>query len=62
MKITDVGVSKDVNKITGTLAGTPVYVAPEVFHSQLYDTKADIQPGDNFMGDVVWAAGLQRIQ
>ena len=42
MKITDVGVSKDVTDITGTLEGTPVYIAPEVFHSQLYDGKADI--------------------
>jgi len=42
VKITDVGVAKDVNDITGTLEGTPVYIAPEVFHSQLYDGKADI--------------------
>ena len=42
MKITDVGVSKDAKDITGTLAGTPVYIAPEVFHSKLYDSKADI--------------------
>ena len=42
VKITDVGVSKEVTDITGTLQGTPVYIAPEVFHSQLYDGKADI--------------------
>ena len=42
VKITDVGVSKDAKDITGTLAGTPVYIAPEVFHSKLYDSKADI--------------------
>ena len=42
MKITDVGVSKDAKDITGTLAGTPVYVAPEVFRSEVYDSKADI--------------------
>ena len=42
MKITDVGVCKEVKYITGTLQGTPVYIAPEVFHSQLYDGKADI--------------------
>ena len=42
MKITDVGISKDVKDITGTMAGTPVYIAPEVFHSKLYDSKADI--------------------
>ena len=42
MRITDVGVSKDAEDITGTLEGTPVYIAPEVFHSKLYDSKADI--------------------
>ena len=43
VKITDVGVSKDANYMTCTLAGTPVwYIAPEVFHSKLYDSKADI--------------------
>ena len=42
MKITDVGVSKDAKDITGTLAGTPLYIAPEVFHSEVYDSKADI--------------------
>jgi len=42
VKITDVDVSKDAKDITGTLAGTPVYVAPEVFHSEVYDSKADI--------------------
>ena len=42
MKITDVGVSKDVKDITGTLVGTPAYVAPEVFHTKVYDSKADI--------------------
>jgi len=42
VKITDVGVSKEVKDITGTLQGTPVYIAPEVFHSKVYDSKADI--------------------
>lgn len=42
VKITDVGVSKEATDITGTLAGTPVYIAPEVFHSEVYDSKADI--------------------
>ena len=42
MKITVVGVSKDEKDITGTLAGTYAYMAPEVFHTKLYDSKADI--------------------
>ena len=42
MKITDVGVSKHAKDITGTLAGTPLYIAPEVFCSKVYDSKADI--------------------
>ncbi|KAL9963739.1 hypothetical protein ACROYT_G027273 [Oculina patagonica] len=42
VRITDVGVSKEAKDITGTLAGTPVYIAPEVFHSEVYDSKADI--------------------
>ena len=42
MKIADVGLAKAEIDITGTLAGTPVYMAPEVFHSQVYNTKADI--------------------
>ncbi|PFX22049.1 Mitogen-activated protein kinase kinase kinase 7 [Stylophora pistillata] len=56
-KITDVGVSKAVEHITGTLAGTPVYMAPEVFHSQLYDSKADMYS----LGIIFWEMwyGLQ---
>ena len=42
VKITDVGVSKEVKNITGSLQRTPVYLAPEVFYSKVYDSKADI--------------------
>ena len=42
MKIADVGLAKAEIDITGTYTGTPVYMAPEVFHSRVYDTKADI--------------------
>ena len=42
MKIADVAVSKEAQDITGTLAGTLVYIAPEVLHSNLYDSKVDI--------------------
>lgn len=50
MKITDVGVSKETMDITGTLAGTPLYIAPEVFHSIVYDSKADIYS----FGIILW--------
>ena len=50
MKITDVGVSKDAKDITGTLVGTPVYIAPEVFRSKVYDSKADIYS----FGIILW--------
>lgn len=42
MKITDVGISKAAIDITGTLAGTPVHIAPEVFRSEVYNCQADI--------------------
>ena len=50
MKVTDVGVSKAAVDITGTIAGTPVYIAPEVFHSEVYDSKADIYS----LGLILW--------
>ena len=50
VKIADVGLAKAEVDITGTLAGTPVYMAPEVFHSQVYNTKADIYS----LGLVMW--------
>ena len=42
MKIADVGLAKAEIDITSTFRGIPVYRAPEVFHSQRYDSKADI--------------------
>ena len=42
VKITDVAVSKEAKNITGTLTGTLIYIAPEVLHSNLYDSKVDI--------------------
>ena len=50
MKVTDVGVSKPAVDITGTLVGTPVYIAPEVFHSEVYDCNADIYS----LGIILW--------
>ena len=41
-KLADVGVSKEAEAITGTMTGTPLYLAPEVIKSHLYDYKADI--------------------
>jgi len=42
VKIADVGVSKEGKMITGTMAGTPAFVAPEVIRSSVYDYKADL--------------------
>ena len=50
LKVTDVGVSKPAVDILGTIAGTPVYIAPEVFHSEVYDSKADIYS----LGMILW--------
>ena len=50
MKITVSGVSGPVTDITGTLAGTPVYIAPEVFHGAVYYCKADIYS----LGIIMW--------
>ena len=41
-KLADVGVSKEAKAIMGTMMGTPLYLAPEVIKSHLYDYKADI--------------------
>ena len=41
-KLADVGASKEAKAITGTMTGTPLYLAPEVIKSHLYDYKADI--------------------
>ena len=50
VKIADVGLAKAEIDITGTLAGTPVYMAPEVFHYRGYDSKADIYS----LGLIMW--------
>ena len=39
MRVTDIGVAVDV---TGTLAGTSVYIASEVFRSEIYEFSVDI--------------------
>lgn len=50
MKIADVGLAKQAADITGTLAGTPAYMAPEVVNSRVYDSKADIYS----LGIILW--------
>lgn len=50
VKIADVGASKEAKDITGTLTGTPVYMAPEVFHGKVYNFKADIYN----LGIILW--------
>ena len=50
VKIADVGLAKAEVDITGTYKGTPVYMAPEVRHSRVYDSKADIYS----LGLIMW--------
>ena len=50
VRVTDVGVSKHAVNVTGTLAGTPVYIAPEVFRSKIYEFSADIYS----LGIMLW--------
>ena len=50
VKVTDVGASKEAADITGTLAGSPTYIAPEVFKSQVYNSKVDIYS----LGIMLW--------
>ena len=50
VRIGDVGLSKEEKNITGTLAGTPVYLAPEVFRGEKYDCKVDIYS----LGIILW--------
>ncbi|XP_063436022.1 uncharacterized protein LOC134716985 isoform X2 [Mytilus trossulus] len=43
VKLTDVGLTKSENFISGTLVGTPAYMAPEIIlRTGVYDRKADI--------------------
>ncbi|XP_068737136.1 uncharacterized protein [Montipora capricornis] len=50
VRVTDVGASKPAIDITGTYAGTPVYMAPEVFNSEIYEFSADIYS----LGIMLW--------
>ncbi|XP_021351307.1 dual serine/threonine and tyrosine protein kinase-like [Mizuhopecten yessoensis] len=49
-KIADVGLTKETDLITGTLAGTPAYIAPEVILTKLYGTEVDIYS----LGVLLW--------
>ena len=43
MKIADVGIAKNESDLTGTVIGTPLYMAPEVLsESGIYNARADI--------------------
>lgn len=50
MKLTDVGVAKHEQDISGTFCGTLLYSAPEVKDGQVYDTKADMYS----FGMIMW--------
>ena len=42
LRLADLGLSREEKKITGTIAGTPLYMAPDVVFSGIYDRKVDI--------------------
>lgn len=42
IKVADLGLATCKNEITGTILGTPLYMAPEVHEGKTYDSKADI--------------------
>ena len=50
LKIADVGISIDENDVTGTVVGTPLFMAPEVLQSKKYDARADIYS----LGLILW--------
>ncbi len=51
-KISDLGLSKLMKKSgMSSKCGTPFYLAPEVFHNEKYDKKADI-----------WSFGIMTLQ
>ena len=50
VKIGDLGLAKELSSITGTLLGTPLYMAPEVWEENQYTEKADIYS----FGIVMW--------
>ena len=51
MKIADVGIAKDEKEVTGTWAGTPVCMVPEIFsQSEIYGAPVDIYS----LGLIMW--------
>ena len=50
IKVSDVGFTKKEQDITGTVCGTPVYMAPEVYDKEMYSSKADIYS----LGIIMW--------
>ena len=50
VKLADVGVAKHEKDITGTICGTSLYLAPEVFEGKIYNSKADMYS----FGFVLW--------
>ena len=50
IKVADLGLASFKNRITGTMCGTILYMAPEVYERKSYDTKVDMYS----FGLIVW--------
>ena len=42
VKLADLGLTTRMKDLTGTICGSPLYMAPEVYKGQLYSEKADM--------------------
>ena len=60
IKLADLGMAKAVDKVTGTVAGTPLYMAPEVWKEEEYTEKADIFGLGMIMWEVWYGTDIEQ--